>query len=86
MVGDQWLDDANSLTYGGYELLNIKVGFQNKNVDRILNAYIGVNNVLDERYASMILINAKGFSGAQPRYYYPGLPRNVYVGLSMIFK
>jgi len=39
-----------------------------------------VNNIFDEKYASQILINASSFGGNEPRYYYPGLPRNYYLG------
>ena len=31
----------------------------------------------------MLLINASSFGGAPPRYFYPGLPRNYYSGLSI---
>ncbi|NQY11274.1 MAG: TonB-dependent receptor plug domain-containing protein [Flavobacteriales bacterium] len=85
MVGDQWLDDANTLDYGSYNLLNFKIGYKNENGKRILNAYAGINNLLDVRYASMLLINAPGKWSA-PRYYYPGLPRNFYIGLNLTFK
>ncbi|NQY75026.1 MAG: TonB-dependent receptor, partial [Candidatus Margulisbacteria bacterium] len=83
MVGSQWLSDVNSLQYGSYELFNGKVGYKNasKNVD----LYFGVNNILNEKYASMILINASGWGGKEPRYYYPGMPRNIYFGFNKKF-
>ena len=48
-----------------------------------LNIITGVKNLFDEKYASMILINAKGFGGKKPRYYYPGLPRNYFISLNI---
>jgi iron complex outermembrane receptor protein len=43
----------------------------------------GINNLLNKKYASGIVINAKGFGGGQPRYYYPGLPRNYFISLNI---
>ncbi|HBY69359.1 MAG TPA: hypothetical protein DEG69_17380 [Flavobacteriaceae bacterium] len=43
----------------------------------------GINNVANSKYASSILINASGFGGIEPRYYYPGLPRNYYSSLQI---
>ncbi|MDX1408035.1 MAG: TonB-dependent receptor, partial [Saprospiraceae bacterium] len=40
-----------------------------------------VENVFDVHYAAMYQINAVGFGGSAPRYYYPGKPRAVYVGV-----
>jgi iron complex outermembrane receptor protein len=45
----------------------------------------GLNNVLDENYAASIVPNAIGFGGASPRYYYPGNPRNYFVGASLSY-
>jgi iron complex outermembrane recepter protein len=42
-----------------------------------LQTQLSVNNLFDEHYASMILINAPSFAGRDPRYYYPALPRNL---------
>ena len=46
-----------------------------------------VNNVTNEKYASMILTNASGVGNAQPRFYYPGLPINFYgiISLNYVF-
>ena len=45
----------------------------------------GINNLFNKKYASSVLINASGFSGTAPRYYYPGLPRNVFINLNLRF-
>jgi iron complex outermembrane receptor protein len=42
-----------------------------------------LNNIFDEDYASQILINATGFGGNAPRYFYPGNPTNYYAGINM---
>ncbi len=41
-----------------------------------LHVSAGLNNVFDVRYASMFQVNAVAFGNAEPRYYYPGLPRH----------
>lgn len=78
--------DDNSIFTEKYDVLNLKVGYR-RNFGRFdADIYVGVNNVLDEKYASMILINAGSFGGRAPRYYYPGLPRNWYSGVKIAYK
>jgi len=38
-----------------------------------------------EKYASMILINAPSFGINPPRYYYPGEPIHVFMGIKLLF-
>ncbi len=33
----------------------------------------------------MLVVNALGFNNTEPRYYYPGLPRNGYAGIRYSF-
>ncbi|GGB71280.1 TonB-dependent receptor [Flavobacterium suaedae] len=78
------LNDANSLYSGSYNLLNLKAGYQFAILKGLTsNIAFGVNNVTDTHYASMVLVNATGFNGASPRYYYPALPVNYYGNLSV---
>ncbi len=76
------VNDENSIYSNAYKLLNSKIGWR-KTIKRKwnLDLYAGINNILDEKYASMLQINALGPAF---RYYYPGLPRNFYAGA--IFK
>ena len=65
-------------------LANIKLGYKHEFLKSLtLNAYFGLDNVFNNHYASQILINATGFDGAAPRYYYPGNPLNYYSGLNI---
>ena len=82
-VGSQYLDDGNSLKYSGFDKLSGKVTFSLgwPGVKTIL--YMGVDNLFDTSYASMVLINAPSFGGSKPRYYYPGLPLNIYGGIKI---
>ena len=81
VAGKQWVDDANTTTADGYALLHLRVGAQLDNVRRGLRIYAGCNNVFDTLYASMVQVNAGGFGGNLPRYFYPGLPRYIYFGV-----
>lgn len=85
-VGRIPMTDSNSLFTDSYSLTHIKLGYKhpiNKNLK--LNAYFGLDNVFDKHYASQILINATGFGGAAPRYYYPGNPVNYYAGINVSY-
>ena len=78
--------DDNSVYSEAYQVSNLKIGYKNIFFETLhFNIYCGINNLLDEKYASMILINASSFGGRAPRYYYPGLPRNMYFGTEMNF-
>jgi iron complex outermembrane receptor protein len=80
------MNDANTAYNDSYHLLNLKAGCRFE-VFRGFTSHItaGVNNVTDTKYASMVLVNATGFNGASPRYYYPGLPANYYANLSFSY-
>lgn len=84
--GAQFLNDSNTGKYKGYHYTAAKVGRTFKFRDKSqIEIYLGVNNILNKNYASMILINAVSFGGALPRYYYPGQPRYFYGGVKIIF-
>ena len=81
-VGSQFLDDANTLSESSYFLSNLKISNRfNSFKNSFLTLYIGVNNLTNSHYASMVIVNAKAFGSVEPRYYYPSLPRHGYVGL-----
>lgn len=76
--------DDNSVYSDSYAVLNMKFGYRKTlGSSWDIEVFGGIRNVLDEQYASMILINAGSFGGNAPRYYYPGLPRNFYGGVSL---
>ena len=78
------LTDANSLSSDSYGIVNTRMGY-NKTITERLTAGInvGVNNIFDSTYAQSVLINAVGFGGSEPRYYYPGNDRNYYGGIHL---
>ncbi|GEQ87039.1 ligand-gated channel [Patiriisocius marinistellae] len=83
-VGDMPLNDANTLYSEDYKVFNTKLSYTYNITNRLLiEVNAGLNNVLDETYASSILINAVGFGNSEPRYYYPGIPRNWFSGFKV---
>lgn len=83
-VGEILLNDANTLSTENYQVMDIKARYEFKFLQNFeANISAGINNVLDEKYASSVLPNAVGFGGAAPRYYYPGNPRNNFVGFGL---
>lgn len=85
-VGEMPMTDANDLYTDSYWLANIKLGYRKIWTNLELDVYGGVNNLTDTHYAGMVLINAQGFGGNAPRYYYPGNPRNAFAGVSLSWK
>jgi len=81
-VGKIPMNDSNELFSDAYSVINFKISklFSFKNFD--MNISSGINNLFDKKYASGIVINARGFGGRNPRYYYPGLPRNYFISLT----
>ncbi len=76
-VSEAPIDNANTVFNESYTLLHFKIAGS----WRFLQVNFGINNLTDTRYASMLQVNAQGFGGRQPRYFYPGLPRNFYGGI-----
>ena len=82
-IGKIPINDSNELFSGSYSVIDFKISkllsFNNFDV----NISSGINNLFDKKYASGIVINARGFGGRDPRYYYPGLPRNYFISLNL---
>jgi iron complex outermembrane receptor protein len=80
------LTDGNTLQSDPYQLLNFQCGYRFALFEGLrAGLEFGVNNLLNTRYASSVLINANSFGGAEPRYYYPGNDRNYYSGLLLLY-
>ncbi len=72
------LNDANSDYAKDYNLLDGKIGFSNKCFGIKADIYLGVNNLLDDKYSLGNDIN--GFGG---RFYNAGPKRNYFIGLAL---
>lgn len=85
-TGDQYLNDSNSLKYQGYFICSFKITGEFQVMKKwAFSFYTGINNLTNLSYASMLVVNAIGFNQSEPRYYYPGLPRHVYLGIRYAF-
>lgn len=82
-VGRMPMRDDNSIYSDAYELFNVMAGYEKTFKNLSIGLSSGVQNILDEHYASMILINATTMGNQLPRYYYPGLPRNYKAQVSL---
>lgn len=84
--GRMAMNDANTRFYGSYSLFDMQLGYQMAYFSRWETSIsLVAENILDKRHAAMILVNAPSFS-SQPRYYYPGLPRNYRVAIRFSFR
>ncbi len=72
------LNDLNNHYSHGWTILNLKGGYSFtifKNL--MIDASLKINNLTNEKYASMVVVNAPGTASLAPRYFYPGLPRRL---------
>lgn len=77
------LTDANSLQSEAFAVFTTRMGYRKPLSEKFtIGIDFGINNILDETYAESVLINAGSFGG-EPRYYYPGNPRNFYGSLRL---
>ena len=82
-IGKMPITDSNELFSDEYSLFDFKIA-RSFYLNKIsLNISGGINNIFDKKYVSGIVINARGFGGREPRYYYPGLPRNYFLSFSL---
>ena len=80
------LTDANSLQSEAFAVFTTRMGYRRPLSEKFtIGIDFGINNILDEKYAESVLINAGSF-GSEPRYYYPGNPRNLYGSLRLGYK
>jgi iron complex outermembrane receptor protein len=79
-AGRFYADNANSVETGDYLVSNLRGGFRWQADRWSFEPFLGVNNLLDERYMSNIRLNA-----AFGRYYEPAPGRNVYGGVQVSY-
>lgn len=85
--GSQYLDDANTGKADSWNVVNAEFTYTHKSVGAFsYSIFSGIQNIFNEKYAAMILVNAPSFNGTPRRYYYPGLARNFYLGVNFSIK
>ena len=82
-IGKIPINDSNELFTDAYSIVDFRFSKLFSLTKFDVNISSGINNVFDKKYASGIVINARGFGGRDPRYYYPGLPRNYFISLNL---
>ena len=74
-------NDANTATAPRYVLVNLNVGHEGLPLGGVtVKPFVALQNVLDERYAGSVVVNA--FGG---RYYEPAPDRSVSAGLNVVW-
>ncbi len=85
-VGKMPANDENTVYSDAFELLNGKVGYTNTIGKQFsYDISVGANNIFDIAYASQLQVNAFG-NDTSARYFYPGLPFNMYGGIQLNYK
>jgi iron complex outermembrane receptor protein len=86
-VGAISLTDSGTTYSEPYSIINTRIGYLKNLTEHItIGVDLGINNILNEVYAQSVLINTQGFGGNEPRYFYPGDPRNYYGSLRLGYK
>ncbi|NAY91930.1 TonB-dependent receptor [Muricauda sp. JGD-17] len=86
-VDDIPLTDANTLRSEAFNVFNARLSYGIPAANRFsLGVNVGVNNLFNTRFAQSVLINAVGFGGSEPRYFYPGNARNYYGGIRLQYR
>ncbi len=82
-VGSQYMTDSNDLKYASYHTFDVKLSWRLPFSTRrsMIDIYAAASNIFNEKYASMILVNAPLLGDSPPRYYYPAEPFNVHFGI-----
>jgi iron complex outermembrane receptor protein len=72
------LDDLNSRYSDPWTVVNARTGYSLKLGKRWgADLMVMLYNITNEKYVSMVVVNAPGTPSGPPRYYYPGMPFNV---------
>lgn len=75
-AGNFYADNANQVETGDYLVSNLRAGYRRAGEHWEFSPFIGVNNLLDEKYIGNVRLNA-----SFGRYYEPAPERNVYAGV-----
>lgn len=84
---DQFPITDDNIHYNkSYSVVDAKIGFKKLLGKFQIDIYAGINNALDEKYASYIDLNAASYyPGMLPKFYNPSSRRNYYGGASLKF-
>lgn len=81
------LTDANTLFSESFNVFNLQLRYRTALWDKFnIGFNFGINNLFDTNYAQSVLINAIGFGGAEPRFFYPGNGINYFSGIQLQYR
>ncbi len=83
-VSNMWANDSNTIEVPSYLLMNGRGSYEvisSKKWKATLS--VTANNILNEKYISMVSVNPKSFGGSLPRYIYSGLPANFQISMNL---
>ena len=81
------LTDANTLFSESFNVFNAQLRYRtNLGNHFFLGLNFGVNNLFNTNYAQSVLVNAVGFGGNEPRFFYPGNERNYFAGIQLQYR
>jgi iron complex outermembrane receptor protein len=86
LVGKQYYNDANTLSGNAWMRTDLRLSYSFTWKKLQFETAASLRNIFDERYASMILVNAPAFGTRPPRYYYPALPRNAVFSMKIRYR
>ena len=78
LVDGYYVDDGNTARAHGFELCNLRAGYEHQVGDWTIGPFVGLNNLTDTHYDARVRINATG-----GRFFEPSAGFNVYGGLTI---
>lgn len=86
-VDSYYMENFNQVTSDAYSLLDAMISYQWAiGGNWKITPRVDFQNITNEKYAAMTLVNASSFGGNAPRYFYPGLPSNIQYSIRVDFK
>jgi iron complex outermembrane recepter protein len=79
------MNDANTKFTESYQIADILIGYKLSRSKVNVDLYLNLQNIFNQKYASMILVNAPSFGTQTARYYYPGMPFHVNGGIRFMW-
>lgn len=76
-LGSYWMDQANTETYKGHDLLNLRAHYK---LSKKSNIYARLMNVTNEKYATAASYKPAAFGNPEKFEYAPGMPLSLYIG------
>jgi len=81
------LTDANTLFSDSFNVVNVQFRYRTTLWESFnIGFNAGVNNIFNTNYAQSVLVNAVGFGGAEPRFFYPGNEINYFAGVQLQYQ